>query len=347
MSEAPEVIIRKQGRAGRITLNRPHALNALTHAMAIAIEHALLIWRDDQEVALVIVDAAGEKAFCAGGDIQDLYRSGMEGDLEHGRRFWSDEYRLNALIAHYPKPYVALMDGITLGGGVGIGAHGSHRIVTERTMLAMPECGIGLVPDVGGSFILGHAPGRMGFYLGLTGMRLKADGAIYTGFADHLVPHDRIADLIAALCENGDISVIGDHCAEPDAGNLRSIAPEVDDAFQGTDPVLHLQRLDAASADGNWQQDAAKAIRRASPLSVQCTTRIIAAAADFSDISDALRQEYRFVWRCMDEGDFLEGVRAQLIDKDRNPQWRHAGLEEAAGHADAMLAPLGDDELVI
>jgi enoyl-CoA hydratase len=347
LSEAPEVIIRKQGRAGRITLNRPHALNAVTHAMALAIEHALLIWRDDPHVALVVVDAAGEKAFCAGGDIQDLYRSGMAGDFEHGRRFWSDEYRLNALIAHYPKPYVALMDGITLGGGVGIGAHGSHRIVTERTMLAMPECGIGLVPDVGGSFILGHAPGRMGLYLGITGMRLKADGAIYTGFADHLVPHERMSDMAAALCESGDASAIADYRADPDAGNLRSIAHEVDEAFEGTDPVVHLQRLDAASADGNWQQDAAKAIRRASPLSVQCTTRIIAAAAGFSDVRDALRQEYRFVWRCMEQGDFLEGVRAQLIDKDRNPQWRHASLEEAASDAAAMLAPLGDEELVI
>jgi enoyl-CoA hydratase len=341
-----EAIIRIEGRAGRITLNRPAALNALTHAMALDIEKALDAWATDNTVGLVVIDAVGDKAFCAGGDIQDLYRTGRAGDFDYGRRFWSDEYRLNAKIAFYPKPYVALMDGIVMGGGVGISAHGSHRVVTERTMLAMPECGIGLIPDVGGSFILGDAPGRLGLYLGLTGTRLKADGAIHTGFADSFVPHERLPQLKARLVESGDASVIDDFSESLPAGNLRGLEDEVAPIFSADDPVEILSRLDAAGGEGSWQEAAAKAMRRASPLSIRCAFATINAARSMKTMREALVLEYRFASRCMEDGDFLEGVRAQIIDKDRKPKWRHASLDEAATDAGRLLAPL-DKELAV
>ena len=185
MAIADDIHIRKEGKAGRITLTRPNALNALTFDMAMAIEAALIEWADDDAVALVIIDAAGDKAFCAGGDIQDLYEHGKAGDFDFGRKFWSDEYHLNALIADYEKPYVALMQGFVMGGGVGISCHGSHRIVCETTQIAMPECGIGLVPDVGGSFLLARAPWKFGEYLGLTGARIGRGDQCWSGLATH------------------------------------------------------------------------------------------------------------------------------------------------------------------
>jgi enoyl-CoA hydratase len=344
-SEESETVIRIEGRAGRITLNRPHALNALTHGMALAIEKALIAWQGDPAVDLVIVDAAGDKAFCAGGDIQVLYQTGIAGDYDYARRFWADEYRLNALIADYEKPYVALMDGIVMGGGVGLAAHGSHRVVTDRTMLAMPECGIGLITDVGGTFVLGHAPGHLGTYLGLTGTRLKADGALYTGFADDFVPHDRLSDLTARLVETGDPTVIAEFTEALEPGNLRTVQPEIDAVFSAADPVEILRKLDDAATDGSWQEAAAKAMHRGSPLSIHCTHRAIVEARDLASLREALKIEYRFVSRCMEHADFLEGVRAQIIDKDRNPKWRHGSLEAARGDAEKLLAPLGAAEL--
>src|SRR6056300_1702778 len=174
-----DIHIRITGRAGRITLNRPKALNALTYDMCLAMEQALLAWRDDPAVDMVVIDATGDRAFCAGGDIADLYASGLRGDYAYGQTFWAAEYRLNALIYHYPKPYIAFMQGFTMGGGVGISCHGSHRIVGETSQIAMPECGIGLIPDVGGSYILACAPGYLGEYLGLTAARMAAADAIY------------------------------------------------------------------------------------------------------------------------------------------------------------------------
>jgi enoyl-CoA hydratase/carnithine racemase len=346
-STEADTIIRIEGRAGRITLNRPQALNALTYDMALDIEKALLDWQGDPAVDLVIIDAAGDKAFCAGGDIQVLYQTGTAGDYDYARRFWADEYRLNALIADYEKPYVALMDGIVMGGGVGLSAHGSHRIVTDRTMLAMPECGIGLITDVGGTFVLGHAPGYLGTYLGLTGTRLKADGALYTGFADDYVPHDRLADLTAKLVETGDTALIAEFTEAIEPGNLRTVQPEIDAVFSADDPVEILHKLDDAAVEGSWQEAAAKAMHRGSPLSILCTHRAIVEARGMDSLREALKMEYRFVSRCMEHADFLEGVRAQIIDKDRNPKWRHASLEAARGEAEKLLAPLGEAELKI
>ncbi len=187
-----DIDIRQQGRAGRITLNRPKALNALTYDMIRAIEAALDAWRDDDAVKLILIDAIGDRAFCAGGDIADLYRTGTAGDFAYGQQFWRDEYRMNAKLAEYPKPVVSFLQGFTMGGGVGVGCHASHRIVGDTSQIAMPECGIGLVPDVGGSLILARAPGHLGEYLGLTASRMGPGDAIHVGICRSLPARGRL-----------------------------------------------------------------------------------------------------------------------------------------------------------
>jgi len=339
-----DIHIRKEGRAGRITLTRPKALNALSYDMAMAIEAALDDWRDDPEVALVLLDAEGDKAFCAGGDIQQLYDTGRAGDFAYGRRFWADEYRLNAKIAEYPKPYVALMQGFVMGGGVGISCHGSHRVTCESTQIAMPECGIGLVPDVGGSLLLARAPGRMGEYLGTTGRRMGPEDAIYSGFADVYVPQLRWGDLIAALVETGDPAVIDAATETPPTGTLRGIAPQVAAHFGGErlgDIVNSLR-----AEDSDFARQTLKALSRGSPLSMACAVEMIhRLRGSGADIRRALGLEYRFTYRAMEQGDFLEGIRAAIIDKDRDPHWQHALDSLPIAVVSSMLRPLGADAL--
>ncbi len=209
-----DIRIRIEGRAGRITLTRPQALNALSHAMAEAIAEALEAWAEDPAVALVLIDAEGPRAFCAGGDLAEVYESGRRGDFETARRFWAREYRTNARISTYPKPYVALLHGFVMGGGVGVAAHGSHRIAGESVAVAMPECAIGLVPDVGGSQLLSEAPGHLGEYLGLTGARMGAGEAILAGFVDTFVPEGDWPALVETLVATGDVAAIR-HWARP------------------------------------------------------------------------------------------------------------------------------------
>ena len=340
-----EVQIRIEGRAGRITLNRPQALNALTHAMVMAIEAALRAWESDRRVSLVIIDAAGDRAFCAGGDIADLYRCGLAGDFAAGRRFWAEEYRLNRLIRHYPKPFVALMDGIVMGGGVGMAAHGSHRVVTERSMVAMPECAIGLVPDVGASLLLATAPGRLGEYLGLTGFRMGAADAILAGFADVAMASDRLPELVARLVEIGDPGVVDIYATDPaDAGVLADRRGQIDQWFAGPDAAAIVAALAADASD--FAEETLNAVRKGSPLSVAATLAIIRAVRQDPTVENALRHEYRFTFRSQEQGDLQEGIRAAVIDKDRNPQWPVARLEDLpAARVSAMLAPLGDAEL--
>ena len=199
-----DINIRVAGHAGRITLTRPKALNALTYDMCLAIDAALKDWAGNDNVRLVVIDAEGEKAFCAGGDIAEMYYTGTKGNYDYGRKFWRDEYRMNARISEYPKPVVGFLQGFTMGGGVGVGCHGSHRVVGESSQISMPEAGIGLVPDVGGSLLLALAPGRLGEYLGITAARMNAGDAVFAGFADHFIPEDQWPALIAALEETGD-----------------------------------------------------------------------------------------------------------------------------------------------
>ncbi|TDH39298.1 enoyl-CoA hydratase/isomerase family protein [Pseudohoeflea suaedae] len=347
MSAGDDILLRVEGRVGHATLNRPRALNALSYDMAMALEKALDDWRDDPAVDMVLIDAEGDKAFCAGGDINALYSTGKTGNLDYARTFWADEYRLNAKIAAFPKPYVALMDGIVMGGGVGVSAHGSHRIVTERTMLAMPECGIGLIPDVGGTWLLARAPSRIGEYLGLTGTRIGAADAIHAGFADTFVPSDRLEALKARLVTTADASSIAAFAAEPPEGELALIENGIGAAFSSPsvpDIAGALGKMDA-----EWAGKAVKAIDRGSPISLACTLEMVRAAREDASVAESLKREYRFVSRCMEDGDFIEGVRAAIIDKDRNPAFAGARKEMPAERVAQMLAPPpgGDIEIPV
>ncbi len=338
-----DIHIRREGAAGRITLNRPQALNALTYAMALDMEAALLAWRDDSNVALVLIDAAGDKAFCAGGDIQQLYDTGRRGDYGFGQKFWRDEYRLNALIANYPKPYVAFCQGFVMGGGVGISCHGSHRIACETTRIAMPECGIGLIPDVGGSFLLAHAPGRCGEYLGLTGTRMDAGDAIFAGFADHFLPQERWEELKQRLIDSGDATEIAARAEPREPGALTTERQRIDDIFCLSDVTAMRDALQ--HDDTPWARSSAQAVARGCPLSLACALEIIRCNRHASRIEDALALEYRFSARCMQHGEFLEGIRAAVIDKDRTPKWAMPRLEDVSADKVAfMLASLGGDE---
>lgn len=335
-----DIFIRIEGRAGRITLQRPEALNALTYDMVLAIEAALDDWRD-ADIDLVLLDAEGDRAFCSGGDIADMYKSGQEGNLDYGRQFWRDEYRLNAKIFEYPKPVVSFLQGFTMGGGVGIGCHGSLRIVGDSSQIAMPECGIGLVPDVGGSLMLALAPGRLGEYLGLTATRMGPADAIYAGFADAYAPEDDWPALKASMIESGTLPTL-DHA--PPEGELQALQPRIDRHFAGAtlgDITRSLKTDDSAFA-GN----ALKALSRNAPLAMACTMTIVRRLRSANSIRQALDQEFRYTYRAVAQGDFIEGIRAAIIDRDRAPKWAHDGPEAVTEiEVSNMLRPLGDDAL--
>ena len=324
--------IRKTGRAGRITFTREKTLNALSRNMAQAIHAALQDWRDDPDVALVVIDAEGERAFCAGGDIAAVWRAAIAGDHSVGRRFFADEYRMNAAIADFPKPIVAFMQGFVMGGGVGVGGHASHRIVGDSTQIAMPEAGIGLIPDVGGSWLLSRAPGRIGEYLALTGARIGAGDAIHAGFADTYLPEEEWPDLIARLEKTGDVSLIEGEDVPSASLQTRDLS-----AFGG---ATLAEIMDTLEKPGD--SDALKPLKRNSPLSMAASLALVRAARGDQRMQESLSREYRFTWRATTETDFLEGVRAQIIDKDRNPKW---AADASETHVQALLAPLGEEEL--
>ena len=339
-----DIDIRVSGRAGRITLTRERALNALSHAMCREIDAALAGWAEDAQVAVVLIDAAGERAFCAGGDIQEIYEAGLRGDYAYGRRFWADEYRMNARIASYPKPVVTLMQGYTMGGGVGLGCHASHRVVCETSQIALPEVAIGLVPDVGGSALLARAPGHVGEYLGATAARMGPGDALFAGFADAYVPREFWLDLETRLEDAGDAGIVADLAEGPAPGPVETARGEIDALF-----ALPLDEIEAAldAAGTTFAQGARAALAQAAPLAVACgleTLRAVRAGGE--GIEAALAREYRFTWRASEHGDFLEGIRAKVIDKDGAPRWRHGSLAAVgADEVAAMLAPLGADEL--
>ncbi|MDQ2089029.1 enoyl-CoA hydratase/isomerase family protein [Marimonas arenosa] len=337
-----DISVRNIGRAGRITLQRPKALNAVTYEMVKAITSALAQWRDHPEVTLIVIDAEGDKAFSAGGDIADLYATGTAGNFEFGQTFWRDEYRMNAKLAEYPKPIVSFLQGFTMGGGMGVGCHGSHRIVGETSQIAMPECGIGLVPDVGGSMILAHAPGHLGAYLGTTGARMGPADAILAGFADRFIPQDHWPDLIAALQDNGDPAVLNTASETAPQGRISDLRTQIDAYFSAPDLRGVIAALQASDSD--FAAETLKALLRASPLSAACTLEMMRRLRQ-ATIREALTLEYRFTYRAMEHGDFLEGIRAAIIDKDRSPNWRHDPMRLPADAVTTMLAPLGDHEL--
>ncbi len=341
-----ELLVWTEGRIGRLRLNRPEALNALTHEMALAMEKALLAWRNETDFQAVIICATGDRAFCAGGDIQALYFTGLN-DPEPGRRFWRDEYRLNALIASYPKPYISLMNGITMGGGVGVSAHGSHRIVTEKTMLAMPEASIGFIPDVGGTYLLSRAPGEAGLYLGLSGARMNAADAIYAGFADHYVPSELLPKMVAAIADGAPPDEAISHVEEKaPEGMLESLQEKITDVFARPDVLSCVQRLSELTADGDeWASKTHSMITKNSPLSVVTTFTAIQKARELQTLEECLSLEYCFAHRALTGHNFLEGIRALVIDKDKKPDWRPATLEEVTPEmVQEVLSPLGEEE---
>lgn len=339
-------VIRIERRAGRITLDRPSALNALTFDMVLDIDAALKGWAVDVRVDVVVIDAVGDKAFCAGGDIAELYATGRAGDFDHGRRFWRDEYRLNARLAAYGKPVVSFLQGYTMGGGVGVGCHGSDRVVGDSSRIAMPEVGIGLVPDVGGSLMLARAPGALGPYLGLTAARMGPGDAILAGFADHFIPEAEWAGLIAGLCDTGDVMPVRSAARPSPEATLTPDLPAIDACFGASDLAGIVAALEARGDD--WASRARAALERGSPLAMACAVEMLGRlrAEPGADMAAALALEYRFTYRAMAQGDFLEGVRAAVIDKDRTPRWRHGALGPVPhSEVTSMLDDLGPNEL--
>ncbi|MGK2739578.1 enoyl-CoA hydratase/isomerase family protein [Tepidicaulis sp. LMO-SS28] len=341
MSDA-EVLFERQGVAGIITLNRPKALNSLTLNMVRLIHPQLEAWAGDEAVKLVIIRGAGEKAFCAGGDIRALHDWGKAGDKTQ-IDFYREEYRLNRLIKTFPKPYVALMDGINMGGGVGLSVHGSHRVATERTLFAMPETGIGLFPDVGGTFFLPRCPGEVGMYLALTGTRIKAADCLYAGIADAYVPSEKL-DVLTALAGGEDpASAIAAHREEAGEPSLAEHRAAIDTHFSKSGVTAILTSLDEDRS--GWAAETAKAIRAKSPLSTKVAYAQVREGAGL-DFDACMKLEFRLTNRFMAGHDFYEGVRAVVIDKDQAPKWEPATLKAVTDDmVRAYFASLGPEEL--
>ena len=339
MTADPEVIFEVRGSLGLITLNRPKALNALTRGMVIALRGRLSEWANDPAISAVAIRGAGERAFCAGGDIRALHDSGRAA-TSYALDFWRDEYILNAAIKHYRKPYVALIHGVCMGGGIGVSVHGGFRIANESAMFAMPETGIGFFPDVGGSYFLPRCPGEIGMYLGLTGARLKGPDAVYAGLATHFVPAEEWPMLIDALAEGDTPADVLAEMAQWPLPNapLSELRGKIDRIFAASSVGDILENLDADDCD--WANDTAALIRSRSPTSLKIVYNEIRSGATL-EIDDCLKMEYRIASRILSGHDFYEGVRAVLIDKDNAPRWQPPSLGEVTDDSvAAYFAPL-------
>jgi enoyl-CoA hydratase len=339
----PEVIVRRAGHLGHLILNRPKALNAITPAMVDTVREALAAWRDDDDVRTVLVSGAGERGLCAGGDIVNLHRTVTEGHPKDADHFFDIEYTMNGEIADYPKPFVAFMDGIVLGGGVGISAHGSHRIVTERTRLGMPETGIGFFPDVGGSWLLAHAPSGFGTHMALTSQHVTGADAIALGFADHYVPSDALAELARALETQEAAEAIVAVAVDAPASPLLDHRRWIESAYAAATAE---EIVAALEADGDpAAAEAAAQIRAKSPTSVKVTLELVRRAERMASVHEVLDQDRRVAYDLIRSADMSEGIRAQLVDKDRNPRWEPATLEDVRDEDVArVFAGAGTDD---
>ncbi|MET7617863.1 enoyl-CoA hydratase/isomerase family protein [Streptomyces sp. NPDC005408] len=343
LDESESVLLRTEGRAGYITLNRPRALNALTHPMVRTVDAALAAWEQDPAVEVVIIAGAGERGLCAGGDIRAIHADALAGGTA-SPAFWRDEYRLNARIARYSKPYVALMDGIVMGGGVGVSAHGDVRIVTERSVVAMPETGIGFVPYVGGTHLLARAPGELGTHLALTGSVVGAADALLCGLADHFVPSQHLAELTASPAELDVAEAVARYAVAAPEGELARHREWIDDSYAADSVEEILDRL--LDCGEPAAKEAAETILTRSPTSLKVTLAAVRRARALGVLEAVLDQEYRVSCVAFSSPDLVEGVRAQVIDKDRRPHWSPAKLSEVTdADVDRFFAPLGEREL--
>jgi enoyl-CoA hydratase len=349
--QEPDLIARREGAAGVIRLNRPKAINAVTLEMFRDVDKALDAFEADPAVAVILLEGAGERGLCAGGDIRALYESSqVKGEL--GKVLWREEYILNARIAKFAKPYVAFMDGIVMGGGVGLSAHSRHRVVTERTKLAMPEVGLGFFPDVGGTWLLSRSPGEIGTYFGLTGQTMNGPDAVYAGFADAVVPSSKLAALRDVLTKirpgtsSSEIELLIDGFATGErSGPVAALQPQIDAWFahdRMEDIVAALQR------DGlELAQKTLQTLNEKSPRGMVVTLKLLRLARASASLEQCLVREYRAALEVFVSDDFREGVRAAVIDKDRNPKWSPPRIEDVTPE---MIAPyfaeIGADELV-
>lgn len=348
MTDAPEILFERRGAIGLVTLNRPKALNALSLNMVRLFDPQIRAWAADPDIQALVIQGAGEKAFCAGGDVVDLAKISKAerdagGPLETARSFFAEEYILNRLIKTFPKPYVALIDGISMGGGVGLSEHGTHRIVTERTMFAMPETGIGLYPDVGGTYFLSRLPGRVGVWLGLTGDRLKAADMLAIGAADAFVPFSSLDALLEELAAGVDVNqAISRYKGDAGPAKVSAMRETIDRCY-GPDSVEGI--LAALEADGSeWAKGQLATLSRLSPSSLKVTLEALRRGAEL-DFDGCLRQELRLSLAFLHADDFYEGIRAVLIDKDKSPRWSPASLQDLspADVASYFREPQGGD----
>jgi len=344
-----DALCRIDGAAGLITLNRPGALNALTLDAVRAMRAALDAWAHEPAVTRVVIEGAGEKAFCAGGDIRKLVEAGKAGRREEAQAFWREEYELNALIESFPKPYVALIDGICMGGGVGVSLHGSHRVAGERYLFAMPEVGIGFFPDVGASYVLPRLPGRMGLWLALTGARLKQADALALGLATHAVGAAAMAEIRAGLIAGDDVdALLGRFRHDPGPAAIERKAATIGACFGEASVEAVVAALERMAVTGDAPAEEILGLMRGkSPTSQKIALEQMRRGREMS-FREAMRMEYRIVSRILDGHDFYEGVRAVLIDKDNAPRWEPARLEDVTPDiVEAYFAPLGERELVV
>ncbi|MCV6975894.1 enoyl-CoA hydratase/isomerase family protein [Mycobacterium bourgelatii] len=331
--ESDEVLTRVDGDVGFVTLNRPKAINSLNQNMVDLLSTVLIRWERDDAVRAVVVSGAGERGLCAGGDVVALYHSARKDGVE-ARRFWRDEYLLDAQVGRFAKPYVALMDGIVMGGGVGISAHANTRVVTDTAKVAMPEVGIGFIPDVGGTYLLSRAPGKLGLHAALTGAPFNGADAIALGFADHYVPHSDLDAFKASIAAVGVETALARHAIEPPPSELAAQREWIDECYsQDTvqDIITALKNHSAKAAN-----DAADLIATRSPIALSVTLEAVRRAAKLETLEDVLVQDYRVSSASLRSHDFVEGIRAQLVDKDRNPKWSPASL------ADVTVADVAD-----
>jgi enoyl-CoA hydratase len=349
LNSSPEILFERRGTAGIVILNRPHALNAVTHVMVRALAEQLVTWADDAAVTRVIVMAAGTRAFSAGGDLKAIYELGRSGRYDDALTFWWDEYRLNALIKRYRKPYVALIDGVVMGGGAGISINGSHRVAGDAFRFAMPEVGIGFFPDVGATWFLPRLPGELGTYCALTGERLDAADGLGCGIATHRVRSARFTELIEALCGavpvDAVLAAFAEEFMEPaDAGALMRQRPAIDRWFKANRVEDILASLETGAvgpgSDGDLARTLAATIRAKSPLSLKLALALQRRGQTLA-FDECMRTEYRVVSRVVQGHDFYEGIRAVIIDKDQAPNWQPSALAAVGeNEVERHLAPL-------